>query len=68
MPTKAPQARVDAQSSANFAAAFASLTTRDVIDAAHAAQKAAWYVARISAEIDADGVAAFRQSLQQSCR
>ena len=68
MPTKASQARVDAWSSANFAAAFASLTTTDVLAAAQAAQTAAWHVARIAADIDADGVAAFRQSLQQSCR
>ena len=68
MPTKAPQARIDARLWANTAAVSASLTSRDVINATQAAQKAAWYVARISAEIDADGVAAFRQSLQHSCR
>jgi len=64
----APQAPIDARLWANTAAVSASLTSRDVIDAAQAAQKAAWHVARISAEIDAGGVAAFRQSLQQSCR
>ena len=68
MPIKAPQAPIDARLWANMAAVFASLTSRDVINAAQAAQEAAWYVARIFAEIDADGVAAFRQSLQQSCR
>ena len=68
MHTKAPQAPIDARLWANMATVSASLTSRDVIDAAQAAQKAAWYVARISAEIDAGGVAAFRQSLQQSCR
>ena len=35
---------------------------------AQAAQQAAWHVARISAGIGARGVAAFRQSLQESCR
>ena len=68
MHIKAPQAPIDARLWANTAAVSASLTSRDVINAAQAAHKAAWYVARISAEIDADGVAAFRQSLQQSCR
>ena len=68
MHIKAPQAPIDARLWADMAAVSASLTSRDVIDAAQAAQKAAWYVARISAGIDAGGVAAFRQSLQQSCR
>ena len=68
MHIKAPQAPIDARLWANTAAVSASLTSRDVINAAQAAQKAAWYVARISAEIDTDGVAAFKQSLQQSCR
>ena len=67
MPTKAPQARIDAELRVSFAAVYASPTARDVVDAAQAAQKAAWYVARISADIDAGGVAAFRQSLQESC-
>lgn len=68
MPTKAPQARIDAQLWVRVAAASAGPTTRDVIDAAQVAQKAARYVARISADIDVRGVAAFRQSLQESCR
>ena len=68
MPTKAPQARIDAELRVSFAAVYASPTARDVVDAAQAAQKAAWYVARISADIDAGGVAAFRRSLQESCR
>ena len=66
--TKAPQARIDAQMWARVAAASADPTTRDVVEAARAAQHAAWHVARIAADIDADGVSAFRQSLQESCR
>ena len=68
MPTKAPQARIDAQLWARVAAASAGPTTREIVEAAQAAQQAAWHVARISADIDAGGVAAFRQSLQESCR
>ena len=52
-------------SSANFAA---SPTTSDVIRAAQAVKDAAWYVARISADLDTDAVTAFRESLQESCR
>ena len=68
MPTKAPKARIDAQLWARVAAASANPTTIDIIYAAQDAQEAAWHVARISADIDAGGVAAFRQSLQESCR
>ena len=61
-------ARFYADISADLAAATASPAIRWVRTAAYAVENAAWYVARISADLDTSGVAAFKKSLQQSCQ
>ena len=50
------------------AAAGAMSIHRNVTEVARAVEEAAWYVARISADLDTSAVAAFKESLQQSCR
>ena len=57
----------DADFTASSANIVASPTTTDVMHAAQAVEDAAWYVARISADLDSDGVTAFKESLQESC-
>ena len=54
--------------SADVAAATAMSVSSNGTDRAGAVEEAASYVARISADLDASAVAAFKQSLQQSCR
>ena len=54
--------------SADGAAATAMSVSGSATDPAGAVEEAAWYVARISADLDTSAVAAFKQSLQQSCR
>ena len=61
-------ARYYADLSADIAAATAMSIPSNVTEAAHAVEEAAWYVARISADLDTSAVAAFKESLQQSCR
>ena len=61
-------ARYYADLEADVAAATAMSIPRNVTDAARAVEEAAWYVARISADLDTSAVAAFKESLQQSCR
>ena len=55
---------------AHLAAALsgAEAASSNVAEAARAVEGAAWYVARISADLDSSGVAPFKESLQQSCR
>ena len=55
---------------AHLAAALsgAEAASSNVTEAARAVEGAAWYVARISADLDSSGVAPFKESLQQSCR
>ena len=67
-PTKAPGARIDAERAARLAALSAGRPTTRFASAAQAVEEAAWYAARVSADIDARAVAAFRQSLMESCR
>ena len=54
--------------SADGAAVTAMSIPSYVTDAARAVDEAAWYVARIAADLDTSAVAAFTESLQQSCR
>ena len=61
-------ARYYADLSADVAAATAMSIPRNVTEAARAVEEAAWYVARISADLDTSAVVAFKESLQQSCR
>ena len=66
---KTPFLRFDAENRTRSAARTASGRTNGyVVDAALAVVDAAWYVARIAASVDARGAAAFKESLQQSCR
>lgn len=58
----------DADFSAHSANSVASPTTSDVIRSAQAVEDAAWYVARIAADLDTNAVTAFKESLQESCR
>ena len=57
----------DADISAGLADAIAAPASH-VVRAAEAVEDAAWYVARISADLDSSGVTAFKESLRQSCR
>ena len=61
-------ARYYADLSADVAAATAMSIPSNVTEAARAVEEAAWYVGRISADLDTSAVAAFKESLQQSCR
>ena len=61
-------ARHDAEYSASVAAAIAGPTDGYVAQAATAVADAAWRAARVFASVDDRGVAAFKESLQQSCR
>ncbi len=61
-------ARYYADLEADVAAATAMSVPGNVTAAARAVEEAAWYVARISADLDISAVAAFKESLQQSCR
>lgn len=61
-------ARYYADLSADGAAITAMSIPSYVTDAARAVEEAAWYVARIAADLDSSAVAAFEESLQQSCR
>ena len=58
----------DAEISARLADATASPTASHVVRAAEAVEDAAWYVARISADLDSNGVTALKESLRQSCQ
>ena len=60
-------ARYYADLSADGAAVTAMSIPNYVTDAARAVEEAAWYVARIAADLDSSAVAAFKESLQQSC-
>ena len=53
--------------SARLADAIAAPASH-VVRAAEAVEDAAWYVARISADLDSNGVTAFKESLQESCQ
>ena len=57
----------NADISAGLADAIAAPASH-VVRAAEAVEDAAWYVARISADLDSNGVTAFKESLQQSCQ
>ena len=66
---ESPRGRLyDAEFAASVAAATAFPADTLVAEAAKAAEEAAWRAARVSADIDAGGVAAFKDSLQESCR
>ena len=66
------QAQLPSRFYADLSADLAAYTARSingyVTEAARAVEDAAWYVARISADLDSSGGAAFKESLQQSCR
>ena len=64
---RVPVPQRDAEYAARGAAASAGTVTRNVSDAAGAAAGAARSAARFFAGVDAEGVAAFKRSLQQSC-
>ena len=65
---RVPVPKRDAEFSARGAAASAGAATRTVVYAARTAEDVAWYAARFFASVDAQGVAAFKESLQQSCQ
>ena len=61
-------ARHDADYSASVAAAITGSTNGTVARAATAVAGAAWHAGRVFAGVDHRAVAAFRESLQESCR
>ena len=60
--------RHDAAFSARVAAAIVGPVDRQVANAATAVADAAWRAGQVFASVDHRGVAAFKESLQQSCR
>ncbi len=64
---KAPAPQRDAEYSVYATGASAGTATRNVAAAATAAASAARHAAQFFAGVDAQGVAAFKESLQQSC-
>ena len=65
---RVPVPQRNAEFSARGAASSAGTTTRSLASAARAAEGAAWNAARFFASVDTRGVAAVKQSLQQSCQ